>query len=89
LAWRWTRLRPSISSFGPARYHCDIIHGSNPIRAVDWRIGFIVGFVTRRTRRGDWALVRPRGASDCHHLELVGEPAEVHAAEDLAAWREF
>jgi non-heme Fe2+,alpha-ketoglutarate-dependent halogenase len=70
-------------------HHCNIIHGSNPNRSDEKRIGFIVRFVTDRIDRKDAVLVRARGRAECGHLNLVGEPAEMDQAAALERWREY
>jgi ectoine hydroxylase-related dioxygenase (phytanoyl-CoA dioxygenase family) len=78
-------LRPGEMSL----HHCNIIHGSNPNRSDDKRIGFIVRFVTSRVGPRNRPLLRVRGTSDCSHLQLVGGPAETDPATALASWKEF
>ncbi len=70
-------------------HHCNIIHGSNPNRTNEKRIGFIVRFVTSRIDRKDKPLVRVRGSADCQHLELAGEPAEMDQAKAFQLWMDF
>ncbi len=78
-------LRPGEMSL----HHCNIIHGSNANHTDDKRIGFIVRFVTSRIHRDGKPLVRVRGSSDCRHLELVGEPADIDPAQAFANWCAF
>ena len=73
-------------------HHCNIIHGSNPNRSDEKRIGFIVRFVTNRIDRKDRKdrpLVKVRGSADCGHLELTGEPDDTDQAKAFAQWTEF
>jgi ectoine hydroxylase-related dioxygenase (phytanoyl-CoA dioxygenase family) len=76
-------LRPGEMSL----HHSNIIHGSNPNRTDDKRIGFIIRFVTGALDRRDRPLLRVRGASDGRHLEWAGPPSEADPATALAAWR--
>jgi ectoine hydroxylase-related dioxygenase (phytanoyl-CoA dioxygenase family) len=76
-------LRPGEMSL----HHSNIIHGSNPNRTDDKRIGFIVRFVTGALDRGDRPMLRVSGASDGRHLEWAGPPSEADPATALAAWR--
>ncbi len=78
-------LRPGEMSL----HHCNIIHGSNPNRTNEKRIGFIVRFVTSRIDGKDKPLVRVRGSADCRHLELAGEPAEMDQAKAFQLWMDF
>jgi ectoine hydroxylase-related dioxygenase (phytanoyl-CoA dioxygenase family) len=71
-------LRPGEMSL----HHCNIIHGSNPNRTDEARVGFIVRFVTRGALRDGESIIHAR-------REPSEAPAEVGAAEALAAWREF
>ena len=78
-------LRPGEMSL----HHCNIIHGSNPNRTNEKRIGFIVRFVTSRIDGKDKPLVRVRGSADCRHLELAGEPAEMDQVKAFQLWMDF
>lgn len=70
-------------------HHCNIIHGSNPNRSDEKRIGFIVRFVTSRVGRKDRPLVSVRGNPDPVRIDLAGEPTETDPARALANWKEF
>lgn len=78
-------LRPGEMSL----HHCNIIHGSNPNRSDEKRIGFIIRFVTSRADRRDRPLVRVRGDLDRGPRELTGEPAEADPARALANWKDY
>jgi ectoine hydroxylase-related dioxygenase (phytanoyl-CoA dioxygenase family) len=78
-------LRPGEMSL----HHSRVIHGSNPNRTDEKRIGFIVRFATSRIKPQDRPMVRVRGGGDDRHLQFVGAPAETDTAHALAAWREF
>ena len=78
-------LRPGEMSL----HHCNIIHGSNPNRTNEKRIGFIVRFVTSRIDRKDRPVMKVRGSADCRHLQLAGEPAEMDSAEAFELWTDF
>ena len=62
-------LRPGEMSL----HHPNIIHGSNPNRSGEKRIGFIIRFVTGRAPRTDRPLVRAHGEHG-GGLDLAGEP---------------
>jgi non-heme Fe2+,alpha-ketoglutarate-dependent halogenase len=78
-------LRPGEMSL----HHCNIIHGSNPNRSDEKRIGFIVRFVTSRYRRKDRPLVLVRGKPDHGAIELAEAPTETDPALALANWKKF
>jgi non-heme Fe2+,alpha-ketoglutarate-dependent halogenase len=78
-------LRPGEMSL----HHCNIIHGSNPNRSDQKRIGFIVRFVTDQVVRKDRPLVSVRGKRDSQHFDLAREPTETDPARALANWKEF
>jgi hypothetical protein len=75
-------LRPGEMSL----HHCNIIHGSNPNRSDEKRIGFIIRFVTSRFHRRDRPLLRVRGDVDAGRFELAVEPTEADPARALANW---
>jgi non-heme Fe2+,alpha-ketoglutarate-dependent halogenase len=76
-------LQPGEMSF----HHSTIIHGSNPNRSNEPRIGFIVRFVTSRIANRDRPLLRVRGTADCGHLTLAEPPTEVDQQSAFSAWR--
>jgi non-haem Fe2+, alpha-ketoglutarate-dependent halogenase len=78
-------LRPGEMSL----HHCNVIHGSNPNRTSDKRIGFIVRFVTSQIGRRGRPLVRVRGVPFDGELESTEPPATSDQAEGLARWMEF
>jgi ectoine hydroxylase-related dioxygenase (phytanoyl-CoA dioxygenase family) len=78
-------LRPGEMSL----HHCNIIHGSNPNRTDDKRIGVIVRFVTSRIKGKGRQLMRVRGTSAGRQPEMVGAPAESNPGAAFAAWKEF
>jgi hypothetical protein len=78
-------LRPGEMSL----HHCNVIHGSNPNRTSDKRIGFIVRFVTGQIGRRVRPLVRVRGVPFDGELERTEQPATSDPAEGLARWMEF
>jgi non-haem Fe2+, alpha-ketoglutarate-dependent halogenase len=78
-------LRPGEMSL----HHCNIVHGSNPNRSDEKRIGFIVRFVTNRTDRKNTPFTRVRGSADCRHLDLAGEPAEMDPTKAFELWTDF
>jgi ectoine hydroxylase-related dioxygenase (phytanoyl-CoA dioxygenase family) len=78
-------LRPGEMSL----HHCNIVHGSNPNRTSDTRIGFVVRFVTSQVQRKARPLVRIRGPLDNSHLNLVWAPKESDPVVAFAAWRDF
>ncbi len=78
-------LGPGEMSF----HHCNIIHGSNPNRTDQKRIGFIVRYVTSRIDSQDRPVMRARGSADCRHLKLAEDPAEIDHVGAFALWRDF
>jgi ectoine hydroxylase-related dioxygenase (phytanoyl-CoA dioxygenase family) len=58
-------LRPGQMSL----HHCNIIHGSQPNRSAEDRVGFIVRFVTSAHRADRGPVVRVRGHGDDRHLD--------------------
>ena len=78
-------LRPGEMSL----HHCNVIHGSNPNRTGDQRIGFIVRFVTSQIGRRGWPFVRARGVPLDGELESTEPPASSDPAEGLSRWMEF
>jgi ectoine hydroxylase-related dioxygenase (phytanoyl-CoA dioxygenase family) len=78
-------LRPGEMSL----HHCNVIHGSNPNRTGDKRIGFIVRFVTSQIGHRGRPLVRVRGTPFDGELESIEPPATSDPAEGLARWMEF
>jgi non-haem Fe2+, alpha-ketoglutarate-dependent halogenase len=76
-------LRPGEMSL----HQSTIVHGSNPNRSDDPRIGFIVRFVTSEFKNRDWPLLRVRGQADCSHLKLVEPPLEQNRLSAFAAWQ--
>ena len=78
-------LRPGEMSL----HHCNVIHGSNPNRTDDQRIGFIVRFVTSQIGHRGRPLVRVRGVPIDGELESAEPPPTSDQAEGLARWVEF
>ena len=78
-------LRPGEMSL----HHCNVIHGSNPNRTGEKRIGFIVRFVTSQIGRRGRPLVRVRGVPFDGELESTEPLATSDQAEGLARWMEF
>jgi chlorinating enzyme len=76
-------LRPGQLSL----HQSTIIHGSNPNRSDEPRIGFIVRFVTSRITNPNNPVMRVRGDADCSHLPLVEPPREMDQQSALSAWR--
>jgi non-haem Fe2+, alpha-ketoglutarate-dependent halogenase len=76
-------LQPGEMSF----HHSTIIHGSNPNRSNEPRIGFIVRFVTSRIANRDRPLLRVRGKADCGHLTLAEPPTKMDQQSAFLAWR--
>ena len=66
-----------------------IVHGSNPNRSSEPRIGFIVRFVTSRVARRDRPVLRVRGEGDCSHLNLAQAPSGADQQAALSAWRAY
>ena len=67
----------------------NIIHGSNPNRSDDKRIGFVVRFITCEVEQVGFPVVRVRGQADCSHLDLVKEPPAGSLEERIHAWQAF
>src|SRR6185369_10999820 len=66
-----------------------IVHGSNPNRSSEPRIGFIVRFVTSRVAHRGRPVLRVRGKGDCSHLNLAQAPFETDQQAALSAWRAY
>ncbi|HEX5732704.1 MAG TPA: phytanoyl-CoA dioxygenase family protein [Blastocatellia bacterium] len=66
-----------------------IVHGSNPNRSAEPRIGFIVRFVTNRITKQDRPVLRVRGEGDCSHLNLARPPVEIDQQTAFSAWRAY
>jgi ectoine hydroxylase-related dioxygenase (phytanoyl-CoA dioxygenase family) len=78
-------LRPGEMSF----HQSNLVHGSNPNKSDEPRIGFIVRFVTSRIVNRDRPLLRVRGTADCSHLSLAQPPAETDRQTAFCAWRTY
>ena len=78
-------LRPGELSF----HQSTIVHGSNPNRSLEPRIGFIVRFVTSRIPQRARPMVRVRGRGECQHLNVVDPPRAMHRDAALSAWIEY
>jgi len=78
-------LRPGEMSL----HHTNIVHGSKPNGSDGPRIGFIVRFVTSRTRNRERAVMRARGDGDCSHLKLASPPVDDNLEAAIAAWSSF
>lgn len=70
-------------------HHSNIVHGSNPNRSDEPRIGFIVRFVTSRFTNREWPLLRVRGKADCSHLKIAEPLDEMDHKTAFSAWRRF
>jgi ectoine hydroxylase-related dioxygenase (phytanoyl-CoA dioxygenase family) len=70
-------------------HHSTIIHGSNPNRSQQPRIGFIVRFVTSRIAKQNRPLLQVRGKADCSHLTLAKPPAAADHQAAFSAWRNY
>jgi hypothetical protein len=66
-----------------------LVHGSNPNRSPDRRIGFLVRFATPGMKAPPLPVLRARGTADCRHLDVRGRPAEVADEERLAAYTAY
>jgi non-heme Fe2+,alpha-ketoglutarate-dependent halogenase len=78
-------LRPGQLSL----HQSTIVHGSNPNRSNEPRIGFIVRFVTSRMKNPNMRLLRVRGSGDCSHLDLAEPPPRLDPQDALASWLAF
>jgi non-heme Fe2+,alpha-ketoglutarate-dependent halogenase len=78
-------LRPGEMSL----HQSTIVHGSNPNRSDEPRIGFIVRFVTSSIAIRDRPVMRVRGDADCSHLRLADPPVIEDQSSALSAWRAF
>ncbi|MBC8031796.1 MAG: phytanoyl-CoA dioxygenase family protein [Pyrinomonadaceae bacterium] len=66
-----------------------LVHGSNPNASDEARIGFIVRYVTSRSRNPGRPLLRVRGQADCSHLSLAQPPADTDHQSAFCAWRTY
>lgn len=66
-----------------------IVHGSEPNRSDDKRIGFIIRFVTSQYKQAVNPVVRARGNKACQHLTLWRGPLGDNLQENARAWAEF
>jgi non-haem Fe2+, alpha-ketoglutarate-dependent halogenase len=66
-----------------------IVHGSNPNRSFEPRIGFIVRFITSRIPHRGRPIVRVRGEGECSHLNIVDPPRTMEREGALRAWLEY
>lgn len=66
-----------------------LVHGSNPNVSDEARIGFIVRYVTSRSRNPGRPLLRVRGQADCSHLSLAQPPAGTDQQSAFCAWRTY
>jgi len=78
-------LRPGEMSL----HQSTIVHGSNPNKSDEPRIGFIVRFVTNQFTNPDWPLLRVRGDGDCSRLKLAEPAFEKDQQRAFAAWLAF
>jgi non-heme Fe2+,alpha-ketoglutarate-dependent halogenase len=70
-------------------HHSTIIHGSNPNKSNEPRIGFIVRFVTSRIAKQNRPLLQVRGKADCSHLSLARPPVQPDQQAAFSAWRNY
>lgn len=87
------RARDLVLQPGQMSLHqSNLVHGSEPNRTSEVRVGFIVRFVTPAYRETRGPMLRARGGEACEHLdwiERVGEwtGAKEQLAGELARWR--
>jgi non-heme Fe2+,alpha-ketoglutarate-dependent halogenase len=70
-------------------HHVDLIHGSNPNRSDNKRIGFAVSYITPEMRRSHMPVIRARGKSNDHEFELVQGPPEMSITEAIVAHEQY
>ena len=70
-------------------HHVDLIHGSNPNRSDNRRIGFAVSYITPEVRRSHMPVIRARGKSNVHEFELVQGPPEMPITEAIVAHEQY
>ncbi len=71
-------------------HQSNLIHGSNPNRSNEPRVGFIVRYVTSNfAGRSGLPVMRVRGDGESDHLELVERPVPADMSSAFAAWQEF
>jgi non-haem Fe2+, alpha-ketoglutarate-dependent halogenase len=88
-----SRARDLILQPGEMSLHqCNLLHGSEPNRSSEPRVGFIVRFVTPAYRETRGPMLQGRGVGEAEHLdwiERLGEwtGGEQQLAGELARWK--
>lgn len=72
-------------------HHVNIVHGSNPNRSDDKRIGFTIRYVAPDVHQSltHHEVVLARGRDDHHHYSILREPPSGSIDECLQAQAEF
>jgi non-heme Fe2+,alpha-ketoglutarate-dependent halogenase len=87
------RARDLVLAPGQMSLHqCNLLHGSEPNRSNEARVGFIVRFVTSAYRETRGPMLRARGVGDDGHLDWVERigawsGSEEQIERELRAWR--
>jgi hypothetical protein len=81
----------TLSAGQMSLHHVDLIHGSNPNRSDQARIGMAVRFVAPPVKQAlaHHPVVLARGRDDYHHFELLREPPAGSLEEGIAAQAEL